>query len=150
MYIKLGIIEMTKNITHALFSLLLLAVSSVAYSADTGSETVLSDNIRRAIITDSIVKREPATDLSNSTISTDVRKVYLFTEVIGKAGTMITHRWFLDGKLEVEVVLKIGGNRWRTNSSKTLDPTMHLGSWQVEVVDEKNHAIALANFNYGE
>ncbi|GHB69671.1 hypothetical protein GCM10008107_18760 [Psychrosphaera saromensis] len=143
---------MTKYITHALFSLLLLAVSSVAYSAETvtDSETVLSDNIRRAIITDSIVKREPASDLSNTSISTDVSKVYLFTEVIGKAGTMITHRWFLDGKLEAEVVLKIGGNRWRTNSSKTLDPTMHLGSWQVEVVDEKNHAIALVNFNYGE
>jgi hypothetical protein len=143
---------MTKYITHALFSLLLLAVSSAAHSADTitDSETVLSDNIRRAIITDSIVKREPASDLSNTSISTDVSKVYLFTEVIGKAGTMITHRWFLDGKLEAEVVLKIGGNRWRTNSSKTLDPTMHLGSWQVEVVDEKNHAIALVNFNYGE
>jgi hypothetical protein len=143
---------MTKYITHALFSLLLLAVSSAAHSADTitDSETVLSDNIRRAIITDSIVKREPASDLSNTSISTNVSKVYLFTEVIGKAGTMITHRWFLDGKLEAEVVLKIGGNRWRTNSSKTLDPTMHLGSWQVEVVDEKNHAIALVNFNYGE
>ncbi|MFT6529515.1 MAG: hypothetical protein ACJAZB_001158 [Psychrosphaera sp.] len=140
---------MKSNIIKALFSLLLLTVSSAVYSAES-SETVLSDNIRRAIVTDSIENREPVTDLTNTEIKTNVNKVYLFTEVIGKADTMITHRWFLDGKLEAEVILKIGSNRWRTYSSKNLTVPNHLGHWQVEVVDENNQPIASASFNYSE
>lgn len=140
---------MKTNIINALFSLLLLSVSAATYSAEE-SETVLSENIRRAIITDAIESREPVTDLTNTDVKTDTNKVYLFTEVIGKADTMITHRWFLDGKLEAEVILKIGSNRWRTYSSKSLFSPNHLGQWQVEVVDELNQPIASASFIYSE
>jgi len=137
------------NITYALLFILLLSASSVVQAVEDDNGSVLSDNIRRAIITNAIENREPVSDLTNTIVTSDINKVYLFTEVIGKANTMVTHRWFLDGKLEAEVVLKIGSNRWRTYSSKTLKTPQHYGNWQVEVVDENNQPIASVVFQYG-
>jgi hypothetical protein len=142
-------ISMKTNITNALLFLLLLSTSYVVQAAEADNGSVLSDNIRRAIITNSIENREPVTDLTNGIVTSDINKVYLFTEVIGKAKTMVTHRWFLDGKLEAEVVLKVGSNRWRTYSSKTLKTPQHYGNWQVEVLDENNQQIASVTFQYG-
>lgn len=139
---------MKSNITYALLLLILLSISPIA-QAVAEDNSVQSDHIRRAIITTAIESREPVSDLTNSIITSDIDKVYLFTEVINKAGTMVTHRWFLDGKLEAEVVLKIGSNRWRTYSSKTLKTPQHYGNWQVEVLDEANQPIASVSFQYG-
>lgn len=104
-----------------------------------------SEFIARAIVTSQIDNREPVDSLAQFNEG-DFNKVYFFTEVRNKANTMITHRWFHNGKLEAEVVLKIGSDRWRTYSSKNLVYPNHVGQWQVEVVDEKNQLIGSAEF----
>lgn len=106
----------------------------------------LSEFVNRAVITSAIENREPVDALTQ--VSTETDKVYFFTEVLNKANTYITHRWLLNGKLEVEVVLKIGSDRWRTYSSKNLVPEFHSGNWQVEVLDEQNNLLASAVFSY--
>lgn len=105
-----------------------------------------SDNIARAIITSQVENREPVDDLTVIKAG-ELDKVYLFTEVINQANTMITHRWFHNGRLEAEVVLKIGSDRWRTYSSKNLVYPNHEGQWQVEVVDQKNQPLGSAQFS---
>ena len=119
-----------------LISLILLLSTSSLWA-----ET--SDFIKRAIVTSAIESREPVDNLD--TVS-GLDKVYFFTEVINSANTMITHRWFLNGKLEAEVVLKIGSDRWRTYSSKNLVYPNHAGNWQVEAVDQDNQVIGSAIF----
>mgnify|MGYP000719030459 CR=1 FL=1 len=118
----------------------LIGFTSTMLSAQT------SEFVKRAVISSAIENREPVDNLSQ--IGADINKVYFFTEITNKANTMITHRWFLNGRLEAEVVLKIGSDRWRTYSSKNLVPTMHTGDWQVEVVDETNKMIGSATFSY--
>lgn len=105
---------------------------------------------KRAVVTSAIDNREPTDSLNDGVVAVDVNKVYFFTEVLNQANTSVTHRWFLDGKLEAEVVLKIGSNRWRTYSSKNLVPNYHTGNWQVEVVNEKGDVLGSAAFVYGE
>lgn len=102
--------------------------------------------IKRAIVTSAIVEREPIDQLSK--VSVDADKVYFFTEVVNQANTHLTHKWLLNGRLEAEVVLKIGSNRWRTYSSKHLDPALHTGQWQVLAVDQQNNILAEATFSY--
>ncbi len=105
---------------------------------------------KRAIVTSAIDSREPVDNLNDTVINTDVNKVYFFTEILNQADTSITHRWFLNGKLEAEVVLRIGSNRWRTYSSKNLVPSYHQGNWQVEVVDDKGKLLGSTAFVYGQ
>lgn len=122
------------------------ALIAVSLLIPTTLKAEKSEFVKRAIITSAIENREPVDELTN--VSSDIGKVYFFTEVINKANTHVTHRWLLNGRLEAEVVLKIGSDRWRTYSSKTLVPAIHSGSWQVEAIDEQNNLLATAVFSY--
>lgn len=105
-----------------------------------------SDVIKRAVVTTDIDNREPVDEVTQVEAGAD--KVFFFTEIVNKADSYITHRWFLDGKLEAEVVLKIGSDRWRTYSSKNLVPELHSGQWQVEVIDQQNQVLVTRTFSY--
>lgn len=122
----------------------LICIALLLTSGTASAET--SEFVQRAVVTSAIEDREPIDSLSQ--VSPEVDKVFFFTEVINKANTFVTHRWLLDGKLEAEVVLKIGSDRWRTYSSKNLVPAIHSGNWQVEAVDEQNNILASATFSY--
>lgn len=105
-----------------------------------------SDVIKRAVVTTAIDNREPVDEVTQ--VETGIDKVFFFTEIVNKADSYITHRWFLDGKLEAEIVLKIGSDRWRTYSSKNLVPELHSGQWQVEVIDQQNQVLVTRTFSY--
>lgn len=128
-----------KNLVTLMVTLAAILFSTVVQAEQT-------QHIRRAVITTAIDQREPVDNLTN-TVVTSVDKVYLFTEVVNKPNEFITHRWFLNGKLEAEVTLKIGSSRWRTYSSKNL-VSIHKGNWQVDVVDQQNKVLASAKFSY--
>ena len=129
-----------KSIITLQLTLLLVIALPVSLRAET------SEFIKRAVITSAIENREPVDELSQ--VSAEIEKVYFFTEVLNQAGTYVTHRWLLDGKLEAEVVLKVGSNRWRTYSSKNLVPALHSGQWQVEIVDQQNNLLTSAAFSF--
>ncbi len=106
-----------------------------------------SQFVNRAIVTSNIDNREPVDNLNDVTLTEDTSKVFFFTEVMNKSGETVTHRWFLNGRLEAEVKLNIGANRWRTYSSKNL-VSIHKGNWQVELLDSRNNLIATRSFKY--
>lgn len=107
-----------------------------------------SENVARAIFTTQVENREPVNTLNNKTVEADTNKVYFFTEIINKANSKIIHRWYLNGRLEAEVMLNIGSDRWRTYSSKNLMKNFHAGNWQVEVLDEQGKLLASEIFSY--
>lgn len=120
--------------------------SSLMLFAGFGLKAEQSEFIKRAVVTSAIENREPVDQLAHIDMAIDT--VYFFTEVVNKADSFVTHRWRLDGKLQAEVVLKIGSNRWRTYSSKNLVPALHTGQWQVEVLDQQNNLLATRTFSY--
>ena len=120
-----------------LISLILLLSTSSLWA-----ET--SDFIKRAVVTSAVESREP---IDNLDTVNGLDKVYFYTEVTNSANTMITHRWFLNGKLEAEVVLKIGSDRWRPYLSKNLFYPAHIAYCHVEAVDNINQVIGSAFFS---
>lgn len=126
-----------RNFVTILIGYLLLSAANV--QAETG--------VSRTAFTSAIENKEPVSNLQS--ISTGVRRVYFFTELTGLNGHRITHRWEYNGKVFAEVAFDIGGNRWRTWSSKNILPSW-TGTWQVSVLDEGGNIIELSSFEYVE
>lgn len=127
----------------------LLVVATTLILTSFSAQAAENDaSVARAIITTGIVDREPVDNFNDKPIDSTITKVYLFTELRNAAHSQITHRWFLNGKLEAEVSLNIGSNRWRTYSSKNLDKTFHVGNWEVVVVAEDGNILTSQTFSY--
>jgi len=104
-----------------------------------------STHIKRATFTDAIVDREPGLIIDQ--LTTDVERVYFFTEVVDMAGAQIKHQWIYKDEVVVEVPIQIGGPRWRCYSSKKLLPSW-VGEWKVAVVDETGKKLYEDKFAY--
>jgi hypothetical protein len=131
-----------KTLLNAI-SLLLILTSTLALSAD-------SDHVARAVVTSMIENREPVDKLNEQAVDSQISKVYFFTEILNKPNSKIVHRWYLNGRLEAEVMLNIGdSSRWRTYSSKNLVPNFHQGNWEIEVLDDQGKVLASEVFTYG-
>jgi len=102
--------------------------------------------VARAIFTTAIVDREPVDTLE--TLSTDISRVFFFTDLRGLSGQIVTHRWEYNGRLMAEITFKAGsGARWRVHSSKNLLPEW-TGTWKVIVNNESGEALHTSVFEY--
>jgi len=101
--------------------------------------------IARAAFTRAIQEREPTDQIA--TLGNDQTQIFYFTELKGMSGQTVTHRWEYNGKVMAEVPFQVSGPRWRTFSSKTLDP-LWLGEWKVSVVDAAGSTLSVNTFTY--
>jgi DUF2914 family protein len=62
-------------------------------------------------------------------------KLYCFTKVSNAADSELEHVWFKGDVEQGRVTLKIGGDPWRTWSSKTLGPDA-AGDWRCDVMKD--------------
>ena len=63
-----------------------------------------------------------------------VEQVYCFTKIAGVTDTLdVAHIWYYNDDEMARVDLKIGGDPWRTWSSKRIDESWG-GKWRVDVV----------------
>lgn len=121
-----------------LFGLLLSALlNSTLAHAETG--------VYRSTFTTAIENKEPVSELD--VISNDTDKVYFFTELRGLEGHTVTHRWEYSGETMAEVSFNIGGDRWRTWSSKNMLPGWS-GVWEVSVLDEGGNIMMQKSFEF--
>jgi len=98
-----------------------------------------------AQFTSAVEDREPIDQVTF--VSSDVRKIFFFSDLRGLQGHSVTHRWILDGKVMAEVQFEVRGPRWRVWSSKELLPGW-LGDWMVEIVTDEGEVIAAETFTY--
>lgn len=115
---------------------------------DTSQQTAVSQSkgeIARAQFTTAIQDREPTDDITTLSNSND--KVYFFTELVNFEGSTITHRWEYQGKTMAEVNIRVGSNRWRAYSSKSLKPDW-TGTWTVTILDESGTTLKTSSFEY--
>lgn len=109
------------------------------------SFSVYSAGINRSVFTTAIVDKEPVSNLKD--VSSDITRLYFFTEITGLNGHTISHRWEYNGQVLAEVNFKVNGERWRTWSSKNMISSW-LGKWRVSVIDEGGNIIEQNEFNY--
>jgi len=123
--------------------LFVTALVFIGFSAQAYAE----GSVARAAFAQSIVDREPVDQVVE--LSNDVKKVYFFTELRGLKDKSVTHRWEYKGEPHAAVTVNVGANRWRTWSSKNLQPNW-TGAWTVSVVDEEGNVLSEETLNYVE
>ncbi len=101
--------------------------------------------VARAQFTSNVVAREPVDAVTR--LANDSHKVFFFTELRGMEGTTVVHRWSYGEQVMAEVPFRVGGNRWRVWSSKTLRADW-LGEWTVSVVDTTGTVLAERDLTY--
>ena len=114
-------------------------------TAAPASKQMSQGEVARASFTTAVNDREPIDSISS--LANDKNKIYYFTELRNMTGKTIKHRWEYNGKVMAEVPFSIGGPRWRTFSSKTLDPIWQ-GEWKVSVIDESGNTLSVSTFTY--
>ena len=108
-------------------------------------EVAIAGRVTRAVFTSDVKDHEPVDDIS--TLTNDKTRICYFTEIRGMAGQTVMHRWEYKGKVLAEIPFKVGSQRWRAYSVKTLDPAW-LGEWKASVVDATGSSLSVTTFTY--
>lgn len=108
---------------------------------------VFSDNIKRFIISSSVKTNEPVGTINDIIFDNNIATVYAFSEVSNLNNTTLYYIWSLDDKDVAKVKVNVGGNRWRSYSSKFIQPNMH-GEWKVELQNGQGEILAINRFYY--
>jgi hypothetical protein len=101
--------------------------------------------VTRSQFTRDIKDLEPVDTVS--TLTNDLTRIIYFTEIHDMPGQTVMHRWEYNGKIILEMPIKVGTSRWRGYSTKTLDPTW-VGEWKVSVVDAAGGTLSVNTFSY--
>lgn len=104
--------------------------------------------LQRAQLSMGITKREPQNALSSQVTLSELpeQRLYMFTELSGKAGETIHHRWLYKNKVMASIPIKVGGDHWRCYSSKRVNEN-YLGKWVVEITDEQGKVLYTQSIN---
>ena len=122
--------------------LLLAGVTAVAAQEQMsqGSGPVVAE----ATLTTGVLDRQPVDNLT--TVDADVRRIYLWTRVVGAEGEVqLEHVWYRGDDEMARVPLRISGSNWRTWSSKNIEPSW-TGEWRVEVVGPDGTVLETVKF----
>lgn len=109
------------------------------------SATSSSGPIRRAMFTKNVIDREPIDDIQ--TLTTDIEKIYFFTEIVGMDGKLVRHQWIYKDSVYADVPIQVGGPRWRASTSKKFLRGW-TGEWKVAVVGEDGKTLVEDSFAY--
>jgi hypothetical protein len=104
-------------------------------------------SVERSALTSLVFDREPQDALEE--VASDRGRIFYFTEVLDMPGETVLHRWEHDGALMAEVPFEVGSTRWRTYSSKDLDPSW-LGRWSVSTLDASGRVLDTREFRVVE
>ncbi|MBI3570870.1 MAG: DUF2914 domain-containing protein [Gammaproteobacteria bacterium] len=99
----------------------------------------------RSQFTHDIKDLEPVDTVS--VLTNDHSRIVYFTEIHDMAGQTVMHRWEYNGKIILEVPIKVGTSRWRAYSTKTFIPSW-IGEWKVSVVDAAGGTLSVNTFTY--
>lgn len=113
--------------------------------ASTKAAVLIPGVVTRSQFTRGIKDLEPVDTVS--TLTNDLTRIVYFTEIHDMAGQTVLHRWEYNGKIIMEVPIRVGTSRWRAHSTKTLDPAW-TGEWKASVVDAAGGTLSVNTFSY--
>ena len=125
-----------------LFSILLVIVQDLYVLAETPDGL----RITEMAVTTKIVRGNPI-DSVHRISSASVKALYCFTRLTSETGneTTIKHVWYKDDEKVAEYELPVKGNKWRTNSMKSVMKGMS-GDWRVDALDGEGKLLRSVKF----
>jgi hypothetical protein len=104
-----------------------------------------SEGVGRARLTSRVRNREPVDTLRSPVDMSrlDGGRVFYFTELTGMDGRVVEHQWRHEGRAMGALSFKIGSDRWRAYSAKTV---RRPGRWEVVVLDDAGNVLGGARF----
>jgi len=112
-----------------------------------GSVQRLSENINRFQITPMVEDHEPLGTINDIEAENGVLTVYAFSEANNLKGTVLYYVWNLNGRDVATVPIAIGAERWRSHSTKFIEPSMK-GQWTVKLQNAQGETLAINQFTY--
>lgn len=123
------------------------AVAAPTKVTNAANSAKLPDGFSRIVLTAQMESLQPGEPLGPVIAFPNVKRLYLFTEVKGYAGQVLTHRWYYKNQLHTEATLTIEDSPWRTYSENWLLDDQ-LGDWHVEIVDQAQKLLYRYDFRY--
>jgi len=112
-----------------------------------GSVQRLSENINRFQITPMVEDHEPLGTINDIEAENGVLTVYAFSEANNLKDTVLYYVWNLNGRDVATVPIAIGADRWRSHSTKFIEPSMK-GQWTVKLQNAQGETLAINQFTY--
>jgi hypothetical protein len=107
---------------------------------------ILEPSVKRFLLARSVSNKEPKGELNEISFTADgIAAVWAYSEVIDKKGSRFKYVWLHGGKQITTVPVNVGGNRWRSYSSKLINRSMS-GAWRVELQDGEGRLMASVDF----
>lgn len=107
----------------------------------------LPPGFSRIVLTDQMNNLQPGKAVGQQIAFSQIKRLYLFTELKDYAGQILRHRWYFGDTLHTEAVLTIEDSPWRTYSENWLLDDQR-GPWRVEIVDQTQKVIFQYSFTY--
>jgi len=112
-----------------------------------GSVQRLSENITRFQITPMVEDHEPLGTINDIETEDGALTVYAFSKANNLKGTVLYYVWNLNGRDVATVPIAIGADRWRSHSTKFIEPSME-GQWTVKLQNAQGETLAINQFTY--
>ena len=114
------------------------AAAPAAAKASNGS-------VQKAQFTSAVENHEAKDSLDS--LTNDQTRIFFYAVLVNLQGQEVTFRWSYNDVTQAEVKQTPTSGRYRTATSKTLDPSK-LGTWKVEVVDASGAVLTSKTFEY--
>lgn len=121
------------------------AASTAAPAAKAAPAAAGKGSVQKDQFTSGVENHEPKDNLDS--LSNDQTRIFFYAVLVNLQGQEVTFRWSYNDVTQAEVKQTPSSMRYRTNTSKTLDPSK-LGTWKVEVVDASGNVLTSKTFEY--
>lgn len=121
------------------------AAASTAAKAAPAEKPAAKGQVQKAQFTSGVENHEPKDNLDS--LTNDQTRIFFYAVLVNLQGQEVTFRWSYNDVTQAEVKQTPTSMRYRTNTSKQLDPSK-LGTWKVEVMDASGNVLASKTFEY--
>ena len=121
------------------------AAGTAAPAAKAAPAAAGKGSVQKAQFTSGVENHEPKDNLDS--LGNDQTRIFFYAVLVNLQGQEVTFRWSYNDVTQAEVKQTPTSGRYRTNTSKTLDPSK-LGTWKVEVLDASGNVLETKTFEY--
>lgn len=121
------------------------APAPAASTAAAPAKPAAQGSVTKATFTTGVENREPKDSIDS--LTNDQTRIFFYAVLVNLQGQDVTFRWSYNDVTQAEVHQTPSSARYRTNTSKTLDPSK-LGTWKVEVLDASGNVLTSKTFEY--
>jgi hypothetical protein len=119
--------------------------AAAASTAAAMPKAAAKGSVQKAQFTSAVENHEPKDSLDS--LGNDQTRIFFYAVLVNLQGQEVTFRWSYNDVTQAEVKQTPNSGRYRTYTSKTLDPSK-LGTWKVEVVDADGNVLTSKTFEY--